>query len=422
MIIYLAALVMIFSGRNGQAQPGNAQQSKKFTAYKGIVLDAESKTPVVFAAVVIRGTLSGTVTNSEGRFLIKIPDNVEQPAIKISSLGYETKTIAVSQLSKSQTSTIELQMASVPIEPVVIRNIDPLLLLKDAVQLIPRNYGDAPVMMTGFYRESIRKNRNNYKSVGEAILDIYKGSYKNPFDGDRVRIYKGRKSENLRRSDTIMVKFMGGPVTASLLDLVKNPSDILSPKVYDYYDYRLSGAVDINGRKTYVIQFDQKDSVQVPLYKGKIYIDKETKGIVSIDFEISPKQRDKAADYLILRKPATLVVDVISAHYLVNYRMVNDRWFLNYVRLEDHFSTKWKKKLFRSEYYLTSETAITDINPEKIEKPKFRESFKKNDFFSEKVSAFEDPEFWGPANVIEPEESIQEAIAKISKRLKRIQK
>lgn len=420
LILFLAILVTNQPSLSGQEK--NTQGNIRFSSYRGIVLDAGNDEPIVFASVVISGTLTGTVTNTEGRFLIKIPDNIKNPSITISSLGYKTRTISVSDLSSGQVNTLHLELALVPIEPVVIRGADPKKLLADAVRRIPNNYGDSPVMMTGFYRESIRKNRNNYKSVGEAILDIYKSSYKNIFDADRVKIYKGRKSEDLRRSDTIMMKFMGGPVTVSALDLAKNTSDILSPRVFDYYDYHLGGMVDIDGRQTYIIHFDQKDSVSVPLYKGKIYLDKESLAFVSIDFEISPKQIKKAAEYLILKKPASLTVDVVSAHYLVNYRLVEGRWYLNYVRLEDHFDTKWKKKLFHSDYYLTSETAITDINPEKIEKPKFRESFKRQDFFSEKVSDFEDPEFWGPANVIEPEESIQEAIAKISKRLKRLEK
>jgi hypothetical protein len=35
------------------------------------------------------------------------------------------------------------------------------------------------------------------------------------------------------------------------------------------------------------------------------------------------------------------------------------------------------------------------------------------------VSGFSDPEFWGPYNVIEPEKSIESAISKIQRKMKK---
>ena len=416
---FLLGLLMI---PQGYSQATQQEKPLNYTAYTGTVLDQESRKPVVFASVIITETFKGTVTNSEGHFLIKVPDSLRNRTVTISSLGYTSRSIPISKLNAFEDNLVLLKMAALPIEPVIIKNTDPRAIITDAIKRIPQNYGDQPALMTGFYRESIRKNRNNYKSVGEAILDIYKSPYKNRINNDRVKIYKGRKSEHFRGTDTIMMKFMGGPVTVSLLDVAKNPGDLLSQSAMQYYDYHMGGIVDIDGRPTYIIIFDQKDSVSVPLFRGKIYIDKASSAIVSVDFEISPKKIDKAAEYLILRKPARLEADVVSAHYLVKYRLRENLWYLNYVRLEDHFSIRWKNKLFRSEYFLTSETAITDIRPGVQEKIRLRESFKQRDFFSEKISNFEDPDFWGPANIIEPEVSIQEAIAKISKRLKRIRK
>jgi len=38
--------------------------------------------------------------------------------------------------------------------------------------------------------------------------------------------------------------------------------------------------------------------------------------------------------------------------------------------------------------------------------------------FSEKVTAFTDSEFWGDYNVIEPDQSIESAIRRLSRKLK----
>ncbi len=66
---------------------------------------------------------------------------------------------------------------------------------------------------------------------------------------------------------------------------------------------------------------------------------------------------------------------------------------------------------------IVSEAVITDMDSANVIKPRARESLKKTSIFSEEVSNFEDPDYWGASNIIEPESSIQEAINKISKKL-----
>ena len=81
--------------------------------------------------------------------------------------------------------------------------------------------------------------------------------------------------------------------------------------------------------------------------------------------------------------------------------------------------TRWKQKLFRSTYTTMSEMAVTHTDDQNIVKYKYRESSKLTDVFVDQVSDFEDPSFWGDYNIIKPEESIEEAIERIRKRLER---
>ncbi|MCD6202647.1 MAG: carboxypeptidase-like regulatory domain-containing protein [Bacteroidales bacterium] len=394
------------------------EDTTSFIKLEGKVVNAENENPVIFASVFIEGTHIGTITNTEGRFILKVPSTYFDHKIGFSSLGYKQKFMAVSSM-KDISRTIRLQPDVIPIPAVIVRKLDPVSLIKEAEKRISENYGKHPAMMTAFYRETIRKGTSKYLSVGEAVLNVYKAPYSNNLDMDRVSVYKGRKAIYVKREDTLMVKLQGGPVTAFYLDLAKNPGDILSQDVFDYYDYSMGGQVKIDGRTTYVIHFDQKDTVSIPLYRGTLYLDTGSLAIVQAEYEISPKKIDQAARYLILKKPARLHVDVLSAAYLVKYRHLDGKWVLNYMRLENHFRTKWTKKLFRSNYTILSEAAVTDIDYENVKKPKYRESFKWNKIFTEEVSAFEDPDFWGPNNVIQPEESIQAAIQKISRKLKK---
>ncbi len=398
----------------------HAQDHDKTLPFKnvyGIVYNSQDQNPVVFASVFLKGTNIGTVTNLEGKFLIKVPPSSLGDSIGISSLGFKTLYVGLDQLGTGQ-NRLELHPAIVPLDEVVVRHMNARELISTALWNIRKNYSDVPVMMSAFYRESIKKNRN-YVSVGEAVLNVYKASYSSLIDNDRVSIFKGRKSQAVRRMDTLLVKFLGGPLVVSFLDLVRNPGDILSRNILDSYHFQVAGVLMMDGRETYEIRFDQSDTVSYPLYKGSIFLDAKTLAFTAIRFEISPKRMQQATEYLVRKKPAGLKAELIGTHYFVKYRKIGNVWYLNYVRLENEFRFKWNKKLFHSNYTFLSEAAITGISHQNVEKQRARLSLKFNDAFSDKVSDFQDPQFWGTNNIIEPESSIQSAIKKIRRKLDR---
>jgi len=385
--------------------------------YTGTVMDKNTRDPIVFASVYINGTRIGTVTNSDGDFIIKVPDRYIDKQLGFSHIGYAASFIDIKSL-KNKDNVIELLSTPYEIEEVTIRNLDPKTLIRTAIGKIPENFSNQPVMMTSFYRETVRQNRS-YVAVAEAVLDVYKASYRNTTETDRIKVFKGRKSQDVKKMDTVLFKFQGGPYTSFLLDIAKNPGDLISEDALEYYDYKMGGIVNLNNTRAYVIEFDQRENVDYPLYKGKLYLDVSNLAIAGIAFEISPRMIERVSEFLIRKKPAGMSVDVERGNYLVNYRKIDEVWYLNHVRTELVFRVRWKKELFRSTYTTMSELAVTDITLENIEKFKFRETAKFTDIFVEQVSDFEDPEFWGDYNIIKPDESIEQAIEKLSKKLKR---
>ncbi|KPK84040.1 MAG: hypothetical protein AMS27_11090 [Bacteroides sp. SM23_62_1] len=393
------------------------EDTLRIISISGKVIDAKTGDPVVFASIFIDGTRIGTVTNTDGDFIIKVPHLLSGRQIGITHIGYITSIHNIGSLKPSG-NVIELLSAPYEIEEVTIRQLDPVILIRSALAKIPENYSEEPVMMTSFYRETIIQNRN-YVAIAEAVLDAYKASYKNTTDIDRVRVFKGRKSQDVKKMDTVLFKFQGGPYTSYMLDVAKNPSELIAEDDFKYYEYKMGGIVRVNDAQAYVIDFDQKEEVDFPLYKGKLYLGVENLAIVGIDFEISPKRIERASEYLIRKKPAGMSINVEKGNYLVNYRIIDGLWYLNYVRTELVFRVKWKKHLFRSMYTTTSEMAVTDISSENIQKYKYRETTKLSDVFVEEVTDFEDPDFWGDYNIIKPDESIEAAIERLSRKLKR---
>lgn len=389
----------------------------KYVSFSGRVLDKATNKPVVFANIQLKESNVGVVTNSDGDFIIKVPPKNASGKLTITHLGYKNTEVDLAQLNKSL-NIIFVEPAIFPIEEVKIRTNDPVELLTAAIRNKSLNYSNNPVMMTSFYRETIQQNKN-YVAVAEAVIDIYKAPYFRTTESDRSRIYIGRKSQDVKKMDTVIVKMQGGPYISLLLDVVKNPGDILSQELFEFYNYKLEGLNYINDRQAYVISFRQKDNVEEPLYEGKIYLDVDNLAVTGLDFSLNTQNMAKATNFLIRRKPATMKIDVLGANYMTKYREINGIWYLSYVRTELQLRCKWEKKLFSSIYSLMSEMAVTDIDPTNIDKLKYKDAAKYSDILAEQVSQFEDPEYWGDYNIIKPDESIEAAIEKLSRKLKR---
>jgi hypothetical protein len=272
-------------------------------------------------------------------------------------------------------------------------------------------------MQVGFYRETVKQNKS-YVAVAEAVLDVYKSPYTSIMDYDRVRIFKGRKSEDVKKMDTLMFKLQGGPRTSFLLDVVKNPGEILSEEYFDMYNFKFSGFASIDGRDNYIIEFDQRPEVEFALYKGTVYLDTKNMAIARIDFSFSDKALTIADNELVRKKPMDLKIDVLGADYSINYRVLDEKWYLNHVRSELIFKCIWKKQRFNATYTTALEMAVTDRTTSEISKAKYKEQVKMSDIFTDKVNAYKDENFWGEYNYIKPEESIESVINKLNKKLR----
>src|SRR5690606_13511916 len=155
-----------------------------------------------------------------------------------------------------------------------------------------RNYESVPNLMTAFYRETIRKNRT-YVSIGEAVVEIFKAPYSNDLRFDGARIYKGRKNSDVEKMDTVLFKLQGGTTSVLQLDIAKNTEAILTMDAMKYYDYSLTGVIEIDDKPHYVINFLQKPSVDQPLFMGTLFIEMESSAITEAEFGFNLS--DKAA-------------------------------------------------------------------------------------------------------------------------------
>lgn len=418
-----AALTAFLFTLSAPAMSSVPQDSLRIPIVYGKVTDSSDGNPLAYASVthVVSGV--SNVSNSEGFFSLKLPMEVSsEDEIRVSYLGYVTATLRVEDFSESSPDKphgIRLPPVSFTLDPAVIRSIEPLSLLMEAYDKAKDNYPSFTTGMTAFYREIIRRQSGRYLALSEAVLDINKASYTS-FQSDRARIFKGRASTDYRAADSILIRFRGGVVAALDMDNVKNPfAGVWLREVERHYRFAMGEPVLRDGLFFYVVTFTQIDGSEEILYSGRLYIESESLAIGRIELSLNVKGREeKAAGIMVVKRPPDTRFYVTKADYAVNYKRFGDTWHYDYSLMRINLSSRKGKSLFRNNYVITGEMAVTAHNeaPARIgadERLRFK------DFLSEKVGDFRDDDFWGDYNVIEPDKSIDAVIRRIIRRLER---
>ena len=395
-----------------------AQESEAFIEYQGTVIDSETQDPLPFVNILIEGSNIATVTNSEGDFVLKIPEAMPQAKVSFGYPGYEKLLIILSDLSRNA-NTISLNPQTTQLDAVnvsVPKNAEALVRL--VFENRTQNYLEDETYMTAFYRESINR-RNRSASLAEAVVAIEKKPYTSN-GKDLVAIYKARKSTNYDRLDTVALKLQGGPLNALYADLMKYPEFFMTLQTISDYDFSFGEPVTDDGRLVYTVNFRQKQSILDPLYYGKLFIDAKSYALTNAVYNMNVENRKLASELFVRKKPNQVKVWPTEITYRVDYRNRDGKWYYGYSNVKLEFVVNWKRKLFNNKYRISSEMLVTDwekaINVADLSK---KSNFKSNTILADEVSGFADPQFWGSYNLIEPEKSIEEAIEKIQKQIER---
>lgn len=393
-------------------------QEVNFNLVNGVVKDSKTKERVVFATITVPGTNIGTVANSDGEFTLKVPKTVKSAEFEISHLGYQNKRFPIVNGTSGKGKEYLIDPASLEIKAIVVRPLDARKIVEGAIGNVDKNYSENPVSLTAFYRETI-KQRRDYISIAEAVAEIYKAPYRYTIETDKVKILKGRRGDNVKKADTLMVKMQGGPHVSLYLDVIKYPDLLLNKEDMDYYDYEVADVVNIDDEANYIINFKPRATAEFPLFFGKLYINVESLAITMAEFSMDISDSQKAAQVFVRKKPAGLIFEPTGTNYLVTYKKVDNKYYLNYMRSEIKFRADWRKRIFKTYYTIMSEMAITERNFDNVNKISFKESFKPNLVLADKVNEYFDENYWGDYNTIEPDESIQSAINKFNRRFRK---
>ena len=359
----------------------------------GSVVD--EKTGAELGQVSVSAGRVSVVTNEDGVFSLKL---AEMPgSIMVSHLGYKSRQVKLTE-GATERLKIKLQPTSILLREIVVMNEDPRELVDIAIS---------------------KMKRKHYIYVAEGVEDMYKTPYNRGTARDRVAIIKGRRLLSQKSGDTLGVKVIGGPTQAVIMDLVKNRDFLLNRESLDEYRFSMGVPELINDRPQYVVLMEPSKIVPYALYYGKLYIDQERLAFTRIELDLDMRDKDKATQTMLVKKPFGVRFKPRELSCVVDYRYEDGVTRISYLRNTFRFNCDWKRRLFSTSFTATCEMAVTDCSSDNVQPIASRSSFDSRDAYYDKVEYFLDPDYWSSYNIIEPSESLDKAIQKLVSRYRR---
>jgi TonB-dependent starch-binding outer membrane protein SusC len=225
---------------------------EKARTITGIVLD-DNRLPLAGATIMIAGTELGTVTDLEGDFQLRIPENMAGDTIEVSYVGYLTEKVWIGDQEK--------------IEVILLANLEQL----DEVQVVAVGYGtmrksDLTGAISSVSSEDMKKgiitSTEQLLQGKIAGLTVIQGSG-NPTEGSTLRL-RGGTSLKASNGPLIVVDGIAGVDINTV-----QPSEIVSIDVLkDASSAAIYGSRGANG--VIMITTNREEKVKTTEYSGYV--------------------------------------------------------------------------------------------------------------------------------------------------------
>ena len=174
---------------------------------KNKILDQGTLLPLDFASIYIENTTIGTVSNTDGKFVLVVANEYAKDTLVISSIGYKSFKTPVDEFDNELEIYLEEDIASLD-EVVVMAETRPKtgndIVLK-ALEKLSENMPDQPYIEKGFLRHKER-NRAEFKWLIESAITLYDSGFaSNSAENLKLNVDQVRKSYDLREVDSVLI-------------------------------------------------------------------------------------------------------------------------------------------------------------------------------------------------------------------------
>ncbi|WP_179353926.1 prolyl oligopeptidase family serine peptidase [Winogradskyella vidalii] len=420
-------IIATFAQAQHQNQPANNTLPETVT---GTIVDKTDGTPLPYAYLKIDKVGLGTVTDGDGKFQITIPKKFDTYTITLSYLGFQDLNLSVTNFKAKNKHVFGMTPEAVSLDEVLVEKQKKLpsakSILRKAIKNIPDNYTSNPILLTGYYRETMKEN-GVYIKYTDAVGEYYEAPYRkkkykwrdyqSPYDfsmsvgtfsfsdnalhrihfhhqtlkDEQVNIINSRSSSNLSKRN-FNANIQGGPLGLFARNRVKYQQSFLGKKATRDFDYTVSEELDsATGNWLYVLEFHTKttkadlDDLASPnprnrrqwlkannrkLLKGKIYINQTDLAIVRYECVVPNQLKEYFCGYKFNQ------VKHFDFKLDVRFKKKGHLYYIDNLRHEDEFIYKDSISLATTYYSAISEFKTTAITTENVKK------FSKDDNFA----------------------------------------
>lgn len=391
-----------------ETKKDSTEKKPLYKIIKGSVSDVKKEESISFCNIAIVGKAIGTMSNLDGNFTIKIPEENFNDTLRFSCVGFLVQDLPIASIDTSVTIQVQLDKRIYKLNTINVVHYDASEILAHFYDNIVKNYESHYTLFTTFYREIVQEN-SAYTDISEAVLKVVKAPYNRGVMDDHVKFIKGRKSSDTQAYDDIKFKLKGGPYYITKLDVVKNNESFINPEFNHLYVYEYEKKTVIDGRETYVLSFSPINNLRDILYEGFLYIDCQTWALSRVEFSYTRQGLKEARRLMIEKEPREYKAIPAELTYMVQYKLINDKWYLQNARSLMQIKLYNREKKQKTKFKSISEILTTNIERGDFQRFSRSEIFKPSEFFTEKIVSY-DKDLWDDYNTIQPEDELNEAI------------
>lgn len=246
----------------------------------GAVLDSSSHKPIAQASVQLIHKPGATISNDEGGFMLHASEVETDDSLKISCVGYESKTFPVRLMTSTHSFSFFLKPVVFALDEVNVRPLSAVAILENAIRVTLAEVPSHKSLLS-YYKEFAYLDGKLYKYSDAAVdYEVIKGDDKSKVKmniiGSRIKKDSTSKDGDWRSQVESLIK----PDKA--VEKYYSPgylNTLISKKNLEHYTYRIETFGDL-----IKISADPKSTVKRPLPNAVVYITANTNRIIKVNY------------------------------------------------------------------------------------------------------------------------------------------
>lgn len=214
----------------------------------GYTKNSETKEIVSYAHVRLNNTHTGVNSNGEGFFWMNIPGSNFNDSLKITAIGFHSKTISIKEFLNSKKKEIYLEETSYLLDDITLSVPGATTIVKNALKRRTEIQSNA-YSSTAYYRTAYRENGTFVRFL-EAYIDLLEDG-KNFKGYLQPKIKELRKSKDFRRfkwkeNSNYLISFLKG-------DYIKSNGNPIV-QYPEFWNYEYIGSSKIDDQEVHIIK------------------------------------------------------------------------------------------------------------------------------------------------------------------------